>query len=218
MSNNENNTDSSYGPDEQEQVPDQEQIDDLHDRIDAVRDDGLAYREHVVDPLKSKLDEALDRLDDLEAENQEFRERIEQLDHQIENLIGVDDPERSSHEKRVRDVRAAMIRRAEARDSSRSDQIEGTIALYYKEIQNLLADHGHGKIHDTQVRRIMDDIENVDGFSFGQKQSDHGREVKALRLNLAELPAYAGTNNVVSASSGEGGETTAKHGDEHNHD
>lgn len=194
---------------------------DETDRVDVLEQDMRAYREQFIKPqltkLEDRLDEALDRLDDVEAENQRQGQRIEQLDHQVENLIGVDDPDLSTHDKRVRDVRAAMIRRAEAKAETRSEQIEGKVALYYKEIQDMLADHGHGQIHDTQIRRIMDDIEHVDGFSFGQKQSAHGRDVKAIRLNLAELPAYAGTNNVVSASSGTGGETPAKHGDRHNH-
>ena len=222
MSNNENDTHSSYGPDEQEQASDQEQIEDLHDRIDAVKDDGLAYREHVVEPqldsLTSKLDEALDRLDDLEAEKQEFRDRIEQLDHQIENLIGVDDADRSTHDKRVRDVRAAMIRRAEAKADTRSDTIEGKIAFYYKDVQNVLADHGHGQIHREQAHRIMDDIEDVDGFTEGTKRSTHGNDVRAIRLDLAELPAYARRHNVTTPETGEGVESAVKSGDEHNHD
>lgn len=221
MSNNENNTDSSYGPDEQKQAPDHEQIDDLHDRIDAVEQDKRAYRDQFIKPQLNKLEE---RLDNLETTNEQLQEtvdqqgqRIEELDHQVENLIGVDDPDLSTHDKRVRDVRAAMIRRAEAKADKRSAEIEGKTALSYGEIQDLLADHGHGQVHDPQAYRIMDDIENVDGFSKGTKRSAHGREVKAIRLDLAALPAYARTNNVRSASESGGGETTPKTAEEHNH-
>jgi dynactin complex subunit len=219
MSNNETDTNSSYGPDEQDH--DQQPIDDLHDRIDAVEQDKHAYRDQFIKPQLNKLEE---RLDELETTNEQLQEtveqqgqRIEELDHQVENLIGVDDPERSTHDKRVRDVRAAMIRRAEAKADTRSEEIEGKIALSYSEIQNLLADHGHGQVHDPQAYRIMDDIENVDGFTEGTKRSTHGREVKAIRLDLAALPAYARTNDVRSASTSGGGETTPKTAEDYNH-
>lgn len=187
--------------------------------LDHLRDDVEAYREQIIKPRLSDIEE---RQDALEAENEELREtvdhlqaRVGQLDTQLENLIGVDDAELSTHDKRVRDVRAAMIRRAEAKAERYSDMGEGKIALYCREIQNLLADHGHGEIYDTQARRIMDDIENVDGFSFGEKTSPtSGRQVKALRLDIELLPTYAGTNNVVSsAEEGVGdieGKTTAE--------
>lgn len=191
------------------------------DRVEILKQDVQAYREQFIKPQLTKLDDRLDdalaRLDDVEAENQQLRERVEQLDHQVENLIGVDDPDRSTHDKRVRDVRAAMIRRAEAKAETRSDGIEGKIALYYKEIQDLLADHGHGQIHREQAHRIMADIANVDGFSEGTKRSAHGNDVKAIRLNLASLPAYARRHNVTTRETGEGGEIAAKHAPEHNH-
>lgn len=185
---------------------------DDRSKVDILRDDIDAYREQIIKP---QLQELKERQDDLEAENEKLREtmeqqeaRIEQLDHQVETLIGVDDSKHSTKKKRVRDVRAAMIRRAEAKAQKYSDVSKGKIALYYKEVQNLLADHGHGDVYDTQVRRIMDEIENVDGFTFGKKTSpESGREVKALKLNLEALPTYAGTNNVVSSSTeGEGGQ------------
>lgn len=175
-----------------------------NDRLDALEQDVRAYREQFIKPqistLQDRLDDALDRLDDLEAENERLSERVEQLDHQVENLIGVDDPDLSTHDKRTRDVRAAMIRRAEAKAEKRSDGIEGKIALGYSEIQDLLADHGHGQIYKPQAYRIMDDIEHVDGFSKGTKRSSHGNDVKAIRLNLDELPAYARGNDVTTSS------------------
>lgn len=221
MSNNANDTNSSYGAAEQDHDQDQQPIDDLHDRIDTVEQDKRAYREQFIKPQLNELEE---RLNDLEAANEQLQEtvdqqgqRIEQLDHQVENLIGVDDPDLSTHDKRVRDVRAAMIRRAEAKSDTRSEDIEGKIALTYAEIQDLLADHGHGQIYREQAHRIMDDIEAVDGFSDGEKRSAHGNDVRAIRLNLAALPAYTRRNNVTTPETGGGAETTGKYGDEHNH-
>lgn len=190
------------------------------DRVDALEEDMRAYRDQFIKPQLSQLQ---DRLDDLEEENEQLQEtverqgqRIEELDHQVENLIGVDDQDLSTHDKRVRDVRAAMIRRAEAKADKRSDTIEGKVALYYKEIQNLLADHGHGQVHREQAHRIMDDIEHVDGFSEGTKRSAHGNDVKAVRLDLAALPAYARRNNVTTPETKAGAESDAKHAEEHN--
>lgn len=190
------------------------------DRIDAIQNDIDAYREQFIKPMLSQLEE---RVEDLETENEELKEtveqqgqRIEQLDVQVENLIGVDDEDLSTHEKRVRDVRAAMIRRAEAKADTRSDDIEGKVALSYSEIQDLLADHGHGQIYKPQAYRIMDDIEHVDGFSQGTKRSSHGNDVKAIRLNLAALPAYARGNNVTTSNTQARGESDGKHGGEHN--
>lgn len=184
-------------------------------KLAILRDDVEAYREQIIKPrladIESEVEDALQRIEDLEAENEQLQTRVEQLDHQVENLIGVDDPDLSTHEKRVRDVRAAMIRRAEAKAEKHSDVSKGKISLYYKEVQNLLADHGHGDIYDTQVRRVMDEIENVDGFTYGKKTSpESNRKVTALRLNLEALPTYAGTNDVFSSSVGEGGEQARK--------
>lgn len=190
--------------------------------VDILRDNVEAYREQFIKPQLSQLDEkiedALDRIDELEAENEQQQARIEQLDHQVENLIGVDDPDLSTHDKRKRDVRAAMIRRAEAKAETRSDGIQGKVALSYSEIQDLLADHGHGQIYKPQAYRIMDEIELVDGFSKGTKQSAHGNDVKAIRVNLDALPAYARGNNVTTSETGGGGKSTPKPAEEHNHD
>lgn len=223
MNNNANDTDSSFGAAEQDH--DQEEthqpIDDLHERIDTVEQDKRAYREQFIKPQLNELEE---RLDDLEAANEQLQEtvdhqgqRIEQLDHQVENLIGVDDPDLSTHDKRVRDVRAAMIRRAEAKADTRSDDIEGKTALSYSEIQDLLADHGHGQIYKPQAYRIMDEIDRVDGFSKGTKRSAHGNDVKAIRLDLDALPAYARGNNVTTSETGGGRKSTPKSAEEHNH-
>jgi hypothetical protein len=191
------------------------------DRVDALEQDMRAYREQFIKPqlsqLQDSLDDALDRLDEVEAENEQLQARVEQLDVQVENLIGVDDPDLSTQDKRTRDVRAAMIRRAEAKADKRSDTIEGKVALYYKEIQDLLADHGHGQIHREQAHRIMDDIANVDGFTQGSKSSAHGNDVKAILLNLDELPAYARRHNVTTPETKARGEMTEKHGENHNH-
>lgn len=189
-------------------------------KVDILQEDVEAFREQIIMPSIRELEE---RVDDLEAENDELQKtveeqgaRIEELDHQVENLIGVDDPDLSTRDKRKRDVRAAMIRRAEAKAQKQSDQMVGKIALYYAEIQDLLADHGHGDVHREQAHRIMDDIENVDGFTKGTKTSKHGNEVKAIRLNLAELPAYARRHNVTTPGDGGGVENTPKSAGEHN--
>lgn len=193
---------------------------DDRSEVDILRDDVEAYRGQIIKPKLSQLE---DRMDELEAENNELREtveqqqaEIEQLDVQVENLIGVDDEDLSTHDKRVRDVRAAMIRRAEAKAEKRSGSIEGKVALYYAEIKDLLADHGHGDIHREQAHRIMDDIEHVDGFSKGTKTSKHGNDVKAIRLNLEALPAYARRHNVTTPGDERGAENTPKSAGQHN--
>lgn len=183
--------------------------------VERLREDLTNFREEFVIPavhdLESSLETAQDRIEELEATVEQQSVRIEQLDHQVENLIGVDDPDQSTHEKRVKDVRAAMIRRAEAKAERKGETDAGKISMYYQEIQDLLADHGHGDIYDTQVRRVMGEIENVDGFTHGKKTSpESGRKVKALKLDLTALPTYAGTNNVVSSRSGGMGESSRK--------
>lgn len=190
-------------------------------KVEILEEDVEAFRDQIIMPAIQELE---DRVDTLEEVNKELREtveqqgaRIEELDHQVENLIGVDDPDLSTHDKRKRDVRAAMIRRAEAKADKSSDDIQAKVALSYSEIQDLLADHGHGQIYKPQAYRIMDEIELVDGFSKGTKSSAHGNDVKAIRLNLEALPAYARGNNVTTSGTGGGGESTPKPAEEHNH-
>lgn len=184
--------------------------------VNRLREEVENFRDEFIIPAVHELE---DRVDALEAENETLRDkveqqgaRLEQLDTQLENLIGVDDPDLSTHDKRVRDVRAAMIRRAEAR----SDGGEGKIALYYAEVQDLLADHGHGDVHRQQAHRIMGDIKNVDGFTEGTKTSKHGNEVKAIRLDLDALPGYARRHNVTTPGDGGRAKTAGKYDQEHN--
>lgn len=140
------------------------------------------------------------RLDDLEAlfdqyirdylEEQvsqqltEHEERIDELERQLESIAGLADGETSNREKRAVDVAMSLVR--QARNRVDADQY----AMWWKDVQDTLATLGHGPdVHKPWCFDAMEDVACADGFGMTTVQNPDNREVKAVKVNLAELPA-----------------------------
>ncbi|AUX09320.1 hypothetical protein AArcSl_1691 [Halalkaliarchaeum desulfuricum] len=159
--------------------------------LPAVRDD-LPRLEETIQQLAERLDAQAQRIDDLEA--------------RLEAIVGVPGPDASNHEKRVRDARQILLRRAEARG--------GKASMYWRELADALAGHGHGDLVPQQVHRVFEDVAQSDGFSLATGKRDVAqtddrsdvREVQVVECDLDAVPGIDPANNVVS---GEGHQPTA---------
>lgn len=178
---------------------------DLAAEIEAVRNEFEAYRSTVIKPRFNQVNDQLDAAADERAEILEVVENLQsqvnRLESKMEALMGVEDPAASNPQKRCQDLRNALMRRAEAR----SDDGEGKAAMYYKEVQDLFADTGHGEVKKPECFKAMEDASDAAGFFETSKTSQHGNEVKAVAVNMADLAADAGgsnptTRNGVSAA------------------
>ncbi|MDZ7701840.1 MAG: hypothetical protein U5J98_07075 [Halobacteriales archaeon] len=122
-------------------------------------------------------DEVADRLADHE-------ERIAELEQQLESVVGLADGEQSSPDKRATDLAMALIRRAK----NRTD--EDRYAMWWQDVRDSLADLGHGPpVHKQWCFDAMEDVARADGFGEVKIKNPDGRQVKAVRVRLAELPS-----------------------------
>lgn len=157
-------------------------------------------------------------LPELEAENDKLQEqtetlqgRVSELEERVAALVGVPEEDASTHEKRVRDSKQVLQRRAAAND-------EGLSSMYWRELADSLAEHGHGELYDTQVKRVMADVAEAAGFTEATGKRDVStaddrsdiREVSVVRCDLADVPGSGAVNNVVGGRTGQG---ASKNGD-----
>lgn len=114
----------------------------------------------------------------------EHEDRIAELERQLESVAGLSDGEQSSPEKRAVDLAMALIRRAQSRaDSDRH-------AMWWREVQDALADLGHGPpVHKPWCFDAMEDVARAEGFGEVTITNPDGREVRAVRVRLSELPS-----------------------------
>ena len=183
--------------------PSQEEFDALAAEVESLKSDYHATRTHKLFPKLDEHDDAiaalLDEVQSLKGELREVRKQSQRLEQQLESIAGLAEDEQSSPAKRTADLRQAMIRRAEAKEDD-LDNPSASVALYYKEVQDLLADLGHGTVYKQQAFDAMEEAVNTDGFSWTHKHSAAGNRVKAVVLNLDALPAYAVGNDITTAT------------------
>ena len=179
---------------------------DLEERVDALE---TSQARTISQFVKPALDELRDARDDARQERVELRERLNALQQQLDAVYGLADDERSTPAKRAADLRLALIRRAQ----NSTGPSAGRASMYYKEVQECFADLGHETVHRPECMRAIEDASNADGFSVGTKTSEHGNEVKAIRVDTDALPRGiacsdpttpdtpgAGQNSMISAT------------------
>jgi len=193
--------------------------DDLEDRVEAleealesVRDSQSAYRDQIVKP---RLDGLEDTRDDAREERAELKETVQTLEQEVAGLraelrsiAGVGESEDTSPDKRVADLRQAMIRRAKAR----TDGGQGYTSLWWQEVQNLFADLGHGEICKPDCYKAMREGAKGTGFEMGSTHNSDGREVKAICLNVDELPALDASRTPTTGEKVSTGQESAVEG------
>lgn len=148
------------------------------------RDYGRGYLATQLEDLAERVDTTEERVDDLEA-------RVDALDTRMEAIAGVADDQRSSPEKRVSDLREALIRAAQAR----SDDAPG-IQWWWKEVRDNLASLGHGRLSKPTYYNTMERAAEADGFALTTttRRIERGEndtrveEVKAIRVVMDDLP------------------------------
>lgn len=166
-----------------------------------------AQIEQVYRPLlKETVPKLEEQLTEKDQHIQQLEMRVDELEARIESLVGVPEEDASTHKKRVQDVNQILRRRADT-DS------DGRASMYWREIASSLAEHGHGELYDTQVKRAMEDVAASAGFTLATGKRDVAqsddrsdvREVQVVQCDLDDVPGSDPVNNVV----GGGGEGAA---------
>jgi len=192
------------------QATDREERDD--DRVEELEEDIQFVDEKVnsridqtvmprLDALESQSDDARDERAELFQLVESLQETVAELDQRLQDMAGLAEGQASNPDKRLSDLRQAMVRRAKARDDNDADEY-AKVALWWKEVQNLFADLGHGEISKPDCYKAISDLEDYPGFSTGKKTNDNGNRVKAIRLDLAELRAHAAGRNPTTPEAG----------------
>jgi cell division septum initiation protein DivIVA len=191
---------------------------DLEDEIQSLRDEIETYREHNIKPrfasINDELETATSQRRDLEEQMASLQSQVNRLEGKVESLMGVSEPSATNPEKRCQDVRNALMRRAEAR----SDDGAGRAAVSYQDVQDMLADAGHGEVKRPECYKAMKDAAGADGFTMTKKTSRHGNQVKAVSVNLADLAADSGCSNPTTRDTGSAATDTPNGGVQSNTD
>lgn len=154
----------------------------LAERVDALETSQSRTINQFVKPAIGGLRE--DR-DDARQQRVELREHVAMLQQQIDAVYGLAEGERSTPAKRAADLRMALIRRAQNSTGPNA----GRASMYYKEVQECFADLGHDTVHRPECMRAITEAAEADGFSIGTKTSQHGNQVKAIRVDIEALPS-----------------------------
>jgi len=160
---------------------------DLQVRLDHVES---YQRQYVEEFLEKQL---AGRVEALEAEVAEHRRKLE-------SVVGLAEGEQTSPQKRAVDLALVLIRRAENRVD------EDRYAMWYQQVVDALAQAGHGPpVHKQWAFDAMDHVAGGRGFGTTQITNRHGREVKAVTVDLAELPDHepSAVGNDIITSRGE---------------
>lgn len=186
----------------------------LDQRIDGLEGVLGAFRERI-DELEQENEELRGRVEDTRQELEEtkndlerFRQWRDDVEARVSTVTGVDSEEQSTAELRRKDLRTALINRAKTNN--------GKSSMYYKEIEEVYADNGHGKVSREQIFRDMEAVEKGDGFDIDTKHSRKGNKVKAIRLNGDELPVPLACNSVTTRETATPSDQTDLNGGENN--
>jgi hypothetical protein len=162
--------------------------------------------------LKDRLERLRSDHEDLEARVAELEGELEDLQAWRENVTGVADDHESTPEKRVLDLREAMIRQARESDAD-------GVTWWWQQVEENLTSLGHAGFSKPTYYETMEAAAAADGFEATTKTVAVQRgnrtetmDVEAVRVNLPELPAsgrLADRKQVTTVGSeGEDAETT----------
>jgi len=133
--------------------------------------------------IRSDLEEGADHRDDL-------AEQVSELASDVSSMKATQG-DLSPSEQRVVDLRNAL--RSRAKGGSR--RTEGRASMSYSDVQDALADLGHGTVHAPQAYRAMETVGHGDGF---EDTTDEMGE-RVIRVDLSELPFDRAVNDVSNA-------------------
>jgi len=146
-----------------------------------------SYRQQVIQP----------RIEDLETTVEQQAERIDELEDRLNCVVSPEDEEDSPHETRVHAVREMLRRRSATRD-------HGTVAMTYSDVQDRLAENGHGDVHPQQAYRVMEDAGEQDGYAY-TKNSSGQKVLRFSRDAVNGSPAVHNVNNAEGEAATDGG-------------
>jgi chromosome segregation ATPase len=194
---------------------------DLQEQLESLEQDYRSTMDHVIEPLKDARDEAqaerdalADEVARLEDALQRTQARVDSLEDQLENIIGISEDEKTTHKKRVTDIRLALKRQAEGRSGNGA----GKAAMDRLDIADRLYELNHGSDWaDAQLIRIIEDAAQETGYSMTEDYINrNGNEVKAVRVNLAALAESTAANDVSSSGAARADGGARSNGGEHN--
>jgi len=146
-----------------------------------------SYTEQVVQPRINELEKTVAAQD----------ERIAELEDSLNCVVAPEDIEESPHETRVAAIREMLRRRSVARE-------HGTVSMTYSDVQDRLAENGHGDVHPQQAYRIMEDAGEKDGYAY-TKDSSGQRVLRFSRDAVNGSPAVHNVNNGEGEAATDGG-------------
>jgi len=165
---------------------------DLDEALEAQREEFQqamrSYKEQVIQPT----------VDDLEETVEQQEQRIAELEDRLNCVVSPEDEQPSDQETRVYAVREMLRRRAAARE-------HGTVSMTYSDVQDRLAENGHGEVHPQQAYRIMDEAGQQDGYAY-TKDSSGQKVLRFSRDAVNGSPAVHNVNNATGDAATDGGE------------
>lgn len=188
-----------------------ERIGSLEADIQAVIEDREFYRKEVLKPRLDDLDAARDDAQTERAELQATLEtawqRIETLETELDTLVGLADDETGGPRKRALDLRQGLIR--EAREVGGSDSTGAS--MHYKEVQRFFAQTGHGEVSKPDCYKAMrwaagetEHLESSPAFWLEEeKRRLNDRDVRAICVDVSDLPTSGGLEASSSPTTGE---------------
>ena len=151
--------------------------------------------------LASQIEARDERIDELEDRLNRLEEMVLETQESVDGIAGLAKDENATPEKRASDIRTALIRRAQARDAKGAK-------MWWREAWNTLLDLGHEDLEDKNrakplVYNAMEKAADGDGFAETTTKTECAdgvrREVKAIRVDLDELPGAAAGNEFTTA-------------------
>ncbi|MFB6188802.1 MAG: hypothetical protein ABEI57_02860, partial [Halapricum sp.] len=166
--------------------------------------------EHVVKPriddLESQSDDARADRAELRAAVEDLQNKVARLQAELESLTGLEEGQATSPDKRANDLQRIMIQRAEERGD---DGEFARVQLWYREVQDLFLDLGHGEISKPDCYKAMRAVAERSGFESSTTINANGNEVETVRLDADELFRETGSSDSNSAGDASRNPTTA---------
>jgi hypothetical protein len=148
----------------------------------------IAHGHHEADAAADGGTAVGDRVAELEA-------TVAEQQATLEALSGVAEADESTPQTRRRDACLGLINQAEADDPDR-----GKVGWTYRDIVAYLEANGHGSVYPSQAYRIMEALDEADGFAHTENQD--GEQV--IRCNLRRVNANTAVNSVNNGNPGGG--------------
>jgi len=179
-----------------------EMVEDLQSTVEDLQ----AFHDWYMNHEKGRVDDLEQELAEERAARQSLEQTVSEQGTRLETIVGVGEDEQSNPEKRIADLRDALIRQAQA-NTNRQEA-----SMHTGEVKKLFASLGHtgknGKVYSQWRQDAMEDAAEAEGFRMDTKQKD-GREVKAVVVNLDALPGHEASNDIITSGEGNTGQQHA---------